>query len=337
MAKKPKRRPASSFTSQASKDALVRFGGSQQQLNELLAQAQGTYRQTVSAARGGALVQQRAIDQTLPQVQTAYDDAIKRRGALTAGLNADLAGLGGGIGKDIVAATQLESSGALGRIADEKARNVTDLGSQRVRATQGAVYAGQQARNTLASDLAKIYGKQSTLTDQIGAYTQSQADKYSSQDFGDQVKGANYDLAAAKEKRIAAGEGGKGGKKDKRTALEHGTLQDAVNPAADYVRRLAKTGASREEIAQILSTGKLPKDAVKAGVPPPPGKLGSLGYHMAIHLALDKGLTRRDVKILHDRGYSVNTLGYKTQKKPKPKSLGQWAKDYGKPLKYTGK
>ena len=154
MAKKPAKRPKiqqrpDRFVSQASAEALVRYGPRLGALEQLQAEALGQYRSGVENATQGRIAVQASVDQVIPQIEQTWQ---------TLGV-----GPGGG---DTPFAKLL---------SQQRASTFQDLQARKVRAAEAEVQQRAQAQAQLGENLGKVDAERRSIADEIGAFTTATA------------------------------------------------------------------------------------------------------------------------------------------------------------------
>lgn len=322
------RRGKSRFASQAALEALVRFGPELSGLKELQRTAQSTFDTSVHQAHGTANAIIGTIDQAKPQVAKIYDEAGLKQAA-TAGtlIGHDLAGLGH-VADSIKAGAALEAAGSADRLNTAKAAALTDLTQQRVRARQGEQFAVGNAKDQFVAALEKILTRKQDLAREKGAFSAATINDLAQAAAERRLKrtegAANRENALLTAGVDAQGHIIPGGPKDPKvtgkdkagakkinTDLQHGALDDSVKSAMQDVAYLKGTG-SRKEILDALIQGvpshKIGDSDQKTREIPGTKPLIA---QAALELSFDGKISRKTLKKLHDRGYSVKKLGWK--------------------------
>jgi hypothetical protein len=158
------------WASDAAMQALVRYGPEQSGLKALERQAKSTYQTAVKTSRGSAQTIIGEVDRARPEVKHNYDkaglDAARAAHAISDPVIRDLGPAAG----TLKAAAMLERSGLQGRLAEGRATALTDLSQRRVQAVQGAQFAQSSARDTLVSELQKVFERSQDLRRESGAF-----------------------------------------------------------------------------------------------------------------------------------------------------------------------
>ncbi len=339
--KKPAPKKADRFSTQANLEAFVRYGG---QLGELARMARDTkadaeVRARDSIAAGDAIAQ--SAKTATPELQRIYDSSLgemaKRKGIM----ESQLSGLGQAANPyragGLFASTNTEN-----RTSGEKASALRELVGRRQDAISGARFGAQQARQQGDSDVAKIREKMLDVQAESGAYqagrigdlteaerkraTQvqmnrednAQADRNSRRSANVQREKTAAQLA--KEKR------NKGPKLQ--TADKHTSVRSEIDRAIAAAKQIKATGQSRSIAAQYLTSDRPSKSSTDTAgnTVNTPGRKANdeLTASVALDLAYDGHISRRNVQRLHDQRFSLKTLGLADRtgggKKPKPRS-----------------
>lgn len=276
----------------------MRFGPQDAALRQAVRDQQTQYRTTVKTERGAAQGIIGEVNRVTPGVKAGYDAAgLAAARSAHEVIDPTLAKLGASAAP-MVAATKIEQAGLQTRLAESKAAAVSDLGSRRVQAQEGAAFATTNARNNLIQGLAKIFRSQQDLAGQKGAFAQatvSQLEK-AAQDralrvqlnsssnaqsernsirssgvdpnTGRPIKGGKLD---PKAKKNGSGFGPNGASTDKHVQWQS-SIQEIASTAQRYKGKL-----SREQIVQKLAAGRPPQRILvdKAGNPLPDGLTGA--------------------------------------------------------------
>jgi hypothetical protein len=331
-----RRRGTNRFASQAALEALVRFGPELSGLKELQRSAQSNFLTAVNQARGSANSIVGTIDSAMPQVSKIYDDAGLKQAAVAGTLmHKDVAGLSG-VADSIKAGASLEAAGAANRLNESRSSALTDLSQQKVRARQGEQFAIGNARDQFVSAVEKILNRKQDLRREQGAFkaatindlAEAEANRVLKRQEGAANRENARDIAGVDEN----GQIVKGGPKDPKvkkdaegkkvnTDLQHGELDDKVGSARRQVEGL-KAGRNRKQIMDILVNGRPAQTVEVDGAEvklPGIDKRSPLVARAAIELYFDKKISRKTLKKLHARGFSVKKLGWRyASGKPSP-------------------
>lgn len=217
---------------------------------------------------------------------------------------------------------------ALGDLQSTKGQigsRLTDLAQEEGSFAQGRVAGLTNDANKLKAEADKLKSQQDF---QAGQNAASRGVTKRGQDLSHQ------DRQAAAAARKAAKDAKN--KKDKQikwaTPQQHGALQDQIGALGGQISQMQSDGDARSQIAHDLlngvpartipkgtvdpSTGKpLPADLHVPAVPKAPSQLA---LSVALDLAFDKHVSRRNVQQLHTRRYQLKRLGYPTQAPPAP-------------------
>lgn len=277
------------FIDQATADAIVRFGPELSALGALRDQALSEASTSIAAARSSGRHLQNVIGHARPQVRQAYGQALstaQQQSAVDASAVASLPA-----DSPLRAAAMLEQTGLAGRLGASQAAALTDLSQRSVAAQEGTRSAVSQARSKLASDLAKVLGREQSLAQERGAFTatdaarllsdyqtQQQALKIAQGRESTQLKIANARNRQSERNSIrSAGVDPNTGKPlPGRTRggvkLKPGSTSSTaiVGEAASLARTLKAAGHSRGEVAATLRLGQKPQpvyETVKGATP----------------------------------------------------------------------
>lgn len=343
------RRGKNRFASQAALEALVRFGPELSGLKSLQRQAVSNLDLGVRQAHGTANAITGAINAATPQVGKIYDDAgLKQAGIAGTLIGHDLAGLGS-VADSIKAGASLEAAGAADKLNLAKTNALTDLSTQKVRARQGEQFAIKGAKDQFIKDVTEILQRKVDLGREKGAFTaatigdlaQAAAEREAKALEGRagrrtqrEIAQANRDNALLTAGVDAQGHVIPGGKADPKvtgkgkgqkvnTDLQHGELDDSVSTAQTIINTRLKGLGSRKELMDILVKGMPARKVGDTQVAAIPAQK-PLVAQAALELAFDKKISRKTLKKLHERGYSIKKLGWKyASGKVVPQTPGQ--------------
>lgn len=296
-------------------------------LRGLRSERAGEYTRTrrVNASNERAIVG--AIDQALPKAGRSWDEAL-------ATVTAQQRALGGVPGEQASAFSR--------RVGEQKAGDLTDLTDRRTRATEGRVYANEEARSSYLSDKAKINSQLQDLMKQSGLLTATRygdlLDEAAERGIergkareteranraGERLGREKLDLERSKEQRIAT-EGPKKKGVKWATQEQHAAAKDAIEYAKTVIAQQKQIGRGRAETIQLLVKGRpqskvTNKDGEEVTIPPIQA-IGGDYARAATNLVFDGTLSRGDVKRLHGRRLQIKRLGYQTRKPKRPRSL----------------
>ena len=275
------------WAQQAALEALLRFGPEQAALRELQYAALGNFQRSVRTARGSARAIGQTVQQERPRVGKAYRQSIGQARAGYSIANDELAALGPEA-NSLKAAAALEREGAVRRLRESRADELSDLSERRVAAQEGRAFAVQQARTTLVDDLTKVLRAKRDLARQRGTFTQltTRELRQAAQQRAMQERQFRMGLSGQERRSIRSsgidpntgkpipggrldpdannqpgdqrprGRGGRGGGGNRATRGQIGTAQDIANTALAEARSLARAGLRRSEIASALRRGQ---------------------------------------------------------------------------------
>lgn len=342
------------FIDQASAETRVRYGPELSALKQLLSSAAGDYSASRSAAAGSAAGIQRAVQQAVPFVGAAYDQAGTLQANASTLLARDLAGLGATADPYKAAATT-ETAAALSRIGAGRAAAVGDLGQRYLRAQDTANYMRTKALSDYQSTKGQIGTRLGDLAREEGSFAQGRVagltnDAKKLQHEANMLRTRNeftagqnragrvvtkrgQDLSHQDRQAAKAARDAKAKQVKWATPQQHGALQDQIGALQSQVHEMQADGDTRAQIAHDLLNGvparTIPKGTVDPStgkpltadlhVPAVPKAPSQLALSVALDLAFDKHVSRRNVGQLHARRYKVHELGYPTNPPPKKK------------------
>lgn len=266
------------FIDQATADALVKYGPALSALSDLRSEALSEASTSIAAARSSGNHLQKTITAARPQIRSAYSGASKtaqQQAAIDATAVAALPA-----DSPLKAAAALEQTGLQGRLAESRAAALTDLSQRSVAAKEGTRAAVSTARSKLASDLAKVLGREQSLAQEKGAFTATDAARllsdYQAQQQAlaiaaghDATSTANSKRAARQSERNSERSAGINpdtgkplpGRGPTGAKLKPGSSSSTalVGEAANFARTLRAAGHSRSEVAQTLQVGQKPQ------------------------------------------------------------------------------
>lgn len=109
-----------------------------------------------------------------------------------------------------------------------------------------------------------------------------------------------------------------------RTAGEHGTVRDGIDSAKSFASQYKKSGTSRETVAKWLTQGResqtVEVDGKKVKVPGIPKSSSPLAASIALDLAYDGQISRKNVEELWRRGITLRGLGIQNPRASRRKS-----------------
>jgi hypothetical protein len=267
-----RRRRQGRFASRAALEALLRFGPQVSGLTELQRAAEDQFSSSVKGARAAARGTVQAVRAARPQVRDVYHDAAHASKDIAQVIGPNMAG----VPASLQAAIAQEQTGFGNRLQESKAAALTDLTSRGVAAREGKGAAIRAARDDFAGQLQQILRQRIDLAGQQGAFqalrqgelrdeAQKRADQFALKQMGltqeerNSLRSSGLDPDTGKP--IPGGKldpttKGKGkGKGSRATEEQIGNAQDAVQLAIHEARTLQHLGATRGEIAEMLTSG----------------------------------------------------------------------------------
>lgn len=344
MAAKKKTDP---YVESAANQSILRFGGQESVLSQLLRDAEDRRDTALRQAKSGRQYTVGSVDQALPAVQQAYSGA-------SAALPPAFAAAGG-----------TEAQALTARMAESQAQATSQLQARRVSAIEGEGAARTQAARDYSSDRGKVLASALDLAQQKGAFTTETikdmmgADAKSTQDAAELKARLDQDERnSVRSSGIDPDTGAPipGGKLDPKAKngghgwasdTAQGDAADTVQNALKWARTLKGGGVSRADAAAALLTGadeqkadvidpNTGKRAVwqKGEIDPSTGKSvdpqlvntpkqrtiqtalpqidSQLFLSAALDMAYDKHLSTRNQALLHARGIKLEPLGLVT-------------------------
>lgn len=307
----------------------LQLGSQGTALRGLLSQLGAEYTRTRKVNASNARAIAGSAQAAAPQVTSAYDQALSS-------VNAQRAALGAGGAADPQAAAYTR------RVGESKANALVDLVGQATRAQAGQVYGGQVARDEYLGKKADVTGQLVDLAHKQGLTAQSIYDKLrddqaqrgltrrgqtlSHQDRQDALTTSDARLTETqRHNRAIEATSGPNAKKPWATPAAHASARDAITGAASHVPDLLKdTQGSRAQVIQLLIDG-VPavksadgKTTLAEAIKPVSPDFA----RAAVNAAVDKSLSKGDVKRLHNRGLKVKALGIPVRK-PRKVTLGE--------------
>ena len=155
--------------SDAALQALVRFGPEESGLRAAERQALGSYESTVAGAEATRKGITQALNVVRPRVVRDYGAATTQAANARAVAAPDVANLPAD--SPLRAAVAAEQAGFTSRLGESRANTLTELGQRKIDAVSGAAYAKKSARETLGSDIAKLFERKQDLAREKGAFT----------------------------------------------------------------------------------------------------------------------------------------------------------------------
>lgn len=164
------------WASQAAQDTLLRYNPQVAALGQLVKQARENYASTVAAGRTTAAETERSASAAIPQIQQAYGaaDSAQRAGATL--VNQQLANLPG-VADQYKADQASEVQQQLANLASGRANAVGMMTAKGVQARAGAQFNQLNAQQALSRELAQLFGKRQTISEEAGAYGAAERDK----------------------------------------------------------------------------------------------------------------------------------------------------------------
>jgi hypothetical protein len=323
----------SRWASQAALDTLLRFNPQRQQLAEQIKEAQQNYGAQVSAGRTTAKETEASVQRALPLLSQAYSAA---GAAAQPGATLVSQALAALPASDAQYRTNQAAMAAqtVANLAKAGASARTTMLERGTRAREGAQFSQLSAQQTLAKTLQQLFGKQRGLSEEAGAFAQSEAEKLAheaetleqretaskrtaaSAEAGHKTteRGQNITAQTAREGREQKAREAKGKPGAKQTApgVKEAT-PDQTNKAREdiekmrheayYVRRMGQN-MNYEQANQALQNNVKTKAFTRAGYANS-GKLRA-----ALDLAYFGGVGEGAIGQLHGEGYGLGRLGY---------------------------
>lgn len=235
------------------------------------------------------------------------------RGQLAGGMGTELAGRGRAA-STLASLMQASGSGSKAQALGQARRNTEDVRSKlgAFRTKYMADARDSESKNVLAVQLAT--GKLAASAAEGAADRAADAGKVNQYGYTN----AQWSKMTPEQRRQAAADWkkattGKTPKKDKTKSpwlpqSQQNTLANAFESARQAVGEWSATGASRAELARLLSAGGSQKVNGKTI------KIPRVGNNLALKMALDMQynggrLSRGTVKLLHDKGYKIKSFG----------------------------
>lgn len=271
----PRRRRGGRWANQAALEALLRFGPEQSGLAELQQAALGQFTTSVRQAHAGRRAIGQAITAARPEVAQIYRRAGERTGDINEVLGQSMANAPA----SLQAAMAQEQAGFGRRLEESRADALTDLKDRRVSAREGEVTAVRAARDELAGTIAQVARRNLDLRREQGAFTALRTGelRQAATERADRLAWQQAQLSAGERKSLRSagidpdtgkpipggpltdGKGGKGkggpGGRGWASQEQHAAAQDMVDLAIREAGQLKKLGASRAEIADMLTNG----------------------------------------------------------------------------------
>jgi hypothetical protein len=344
MAKKKTTARRSRFADDAALQALVRYEPEESGLKALAQQARADYGVSVRQAQTTGDLTLQAARQAIPSVSRIYDQAGLDQAKTANLVSPELAGLSGPQGATLQRGGALEVAQQLANLRASKASALEDLNTRAVAARQGQQFGVLNARQKFMADMNKILGQSQSLARQKGAFTASTinsleeagrqravtkrgqdktaeaaAGRLDAQLRGQDLSHADR-VASRKAAQKTAAAGGK-----LQTPAQHGAVKDQVESIKSWIQSNKPDYKSRHEMALDLVQGVPaqtitdPKTGQKVRDPGVPKAPSQLAASIALDLAYDGHVSRRNVAELHKRRLSLNMLGFKGAAGTKPR------------------
>jgi hypothetical protein len=337
MAKKKTTR-RSRFADDAALQALVRYEPEESGLKALAQQARADYGVSVRQAQTTGDLTLRAAQEAIPGVAKIYDSAGLDQARTASLVSQDLQALTGPSAATLQRGGALEVAQQLGNLRAAKAAALEDLTTRQVAARQGQQFGVLNARQKFEADMQKIMGQSQSLARQKGAFTASTINSLEEAGRARAVTKRGQDKTAeAAAGRLDATLRGqdlshadrvasrKAAERKLQTPAQHGAVKDQVESIASWIRSNKADYKSRHEMAVDLVQGVPaqtvtdPKTGQKVRDPGVPKAPSQLAASIALDLAYDGHVSRRNVAELHKRRLSLNMLGFKGAAGTKPR------------------
>jgi hypothetical protein len=329
-----RKRLSDRYRRQVRDESRLRFGGQKREIRAAARQVDDTYRGDVRTAKQGARGAKRAARSALPVASKALGEALARVDAgPTPGVSAALGNLG-------PAATR-DANGTRRRLAETLAATQTELAQRIVDAEAGKTSAIRQARSVRAAELKSLSGKMLGVASDAGAFRSGRLGELvdDARDRRVTKRGQDKTLQGSRERTRAqdqrheesleetsrhnremeknAAKNGKG--KGRATPTQVGRAESQIALAKTQAARLKSSGRSREEIAQLLITGREsstiddPDTGEKLKVPAVK-KVDQRWASVALDLVFDGEVSQKNRRIMRGRGYRPKRMGYPVAK-----------------------
>ena len=324
--KRPRRINAADLqTAQA--EASLKYGPQRAALSQLIGQVESQYRADADAARAAEAATRANLKSAVPRMRNIYAESGRSQANTASEVDAAMAArpqTTNPVAAAYQASLERERGTAQRQTAEAKAGSLSDLETRRIGAGTAREVAINQARSEYGANLEKIRQQAhdlgsdaaSYVTSRIGALRSERA-KLGAQTGKVITSGAFAGMTNAEVRALSpterqsqidtynASKGKpKGGKTDRRTAVQRQALGDRVTAALDIAQAMSGS-LGRSAVENTLRHGATPaKDSHDKPVP----KFGDFASSLATDLAYLGYVSPENVKRLHDLGYKVNDI-----------------------------
>jgi hypothetical protein len=324
---------ATRWASQAAQDALLRYNPQRTALAQQIREAGESYGNTVRAARVTGQETQRAAQRALPAIAKAYSaaNAAEQPGATL--VSQELAAPG--VNPNLRAGASAEVQQAIANLASMRQSGEQTMIDRGVRGREGAQFAQLNAQNTLQRALSQLFSKGQTISQEQGAFAQSEAEKlaHEAETLEQRERASQRTAASAKEGHQVTE---RGQNMTARTARENREAKEGKGSGKGYtapgVKELtvAEHNKARDTIEQIRKEAyeirgeKQNYNQAKGDLETPiktkafsRSAYANNGLLKAgLDLAYFGGIGTGTLKQLHQEGFSIGKLGYPVYRMP---------------------
>lgn len=166
---------SSSFANQAALAVLLKYKPQKEGLAEIQRAAEEQAASSIQAGKTESILGQAAATAAKPQVQQIYNSAEKQDQGARNLTQPTLAALSAT--SPFRVSTENERAGGSERLANERAREESDLHQKGVAATELPAFTRESAMTKLANELTKLHAKGKTIASDEGAEAANQLDK----------------------------------------------------------------------------------------------------------------------------------------------------------------
>lgn len=366
MAKKPKPNP---YLSEADALALVRFGPETTALKALMQQAAEDRDTAIKSAASTSSLVRSAVDEARPTVRSAYDQSMRQAAAQQAIAAPQLTPGSPFAQAAAIEQTGLNSRLAESRAAEDTAltnrRIAAGEGAAYAQTAANRQYA--QDRSKIGQRALDLANEQGAFTASTAMDLQSADDKLASQENQAKARLSQQERASIRKAGLDPDQplkgGGyapiPGGKLDPKakpapapaktkwaTSQQQAAAADSIQEALQFAQKLKAHNVTRQDAAAALQTGQdaqpvydpktgkrvLNPDGTQATTPAVPKVKSQLLLSVALDAAYDNHISRRNEKLLHQRGIKIGPLGVQTFQQWLQTPEGQaWLRRGGRP------
>lgn len=278
-------------------------------LRQLMDEARSGYGMTRRVNHSNEAAIKQATVEARPEVESAYDRALSSVSAQRAAL---------GRPDDPQAAAYQR------RVSEGRANGLLDLTQESLRATEGRVFANDQARESYLGTKQKIQGQQMNLAEQLGLMTSSTLDKLRDDQRDRKLEDRRIDVSEGnltetqRHNRVSEDAAKKAAEKAKgkvawQSPKDHAAAKAQIDQAVAYVNSLKGSIKSRKALIDTLTKGvPAGKDDDGSTLPAIP-KFNADFVRAAMNIAFDGSLSRADLQRLHNQGLQLRRLGYQVR------------------------